>query len=200
MFKYGTWSVQKWYIMCSKWLVNCSKMVLNPTLNSGIYHINITVYSVSVHLWTLNVNHLHSNTSFEHHQNVQNTSTLCQKHLIKGPYADHILIPHGSTGSIFFFWFQMKAHIFLIANLKFRLQTPCSFGDMTENVKFSGIPINNFLCIFIIASSPGLHTFFCLWRVNKKLPQGETSQNAFQRSRSISWKWKIHMVKCAYHL
>ena len=103
MFKYGTWSVQKWYIMCSKWLVNCSKMVLNPTLNSGIYHINITVYSVSVHLWTLNVNHLHSNTSFEHHQNVQNTSTLCQKHLIKGPYADHILIPHGSTGSIFFF-------------------------------------------------------------------------------------------------
>ena len=27
---------------------------------------------------------------------------------------------------------------------------------------------------FIIASSPGMHTFFCLWRVNNKLPQGET--------------------------
>ena len=80
----------------------------------------------------------------------------------------------------------MKAHIFLIANLKFRLQTPCSFGDMAENVKLIGIPINNFLCIYIIASSPVLHTLFCLWRVNKKLPQGETSQNTFQRSRSIS--------------
>ena len=92
----------------------------------------------------------------------------------------------------------MKAHIFLIANLKFHLQTPCSFGDMAENVKLIGIPINNFLCIYIIASSPGLHTLFCLWRVNKKLPQGETSQNTFQRSRSISWKCKIHMVKWAH--
>ena len=92
----------------------------------------------------------------------------------------------------------MKAHIFLIANLKFRLQTPCSFGDMAENVKLIGIPINNFFCIYIIASSPGLHTFFCLWRVNKKLPQGETSQNTFQRSRWISWKCKIHMVKWAH--
>ena len=92
----------------------------------------------------------------------------------------------------------MKAHIFLIADLKFRLQTPCSFGDMAENVKLIGIPINNFLCIYIIASSPGLHTLFCLWRVNKKLLQGETSQNTFQRSRSISWKCKIHMVKWAH--
>ena len=49
---------------------------------------------------------------------------------------------------------------------------------MTKNVKFIGIPENN-LCIFIIASSPGVHTFFCLWGVNKKLPQGETSQNDF---------------------
>ena len=92
----------------------------------------------------------------------------------------------------------MKAHIFVIANLKFRLQTPCSFGDMAENVILIGIPINNFLCIYIIASSPGLHTLFCLWRVNEKLPQGETSQNTFQRSRSISWKSKIHMVKWAH--
>ena len=91
----------------------------------------------------------------------------------------------------------MKAHIFLIANLKFCLQTPCSFGDVAENVKLIGKPINN-LCIYIIASSPGLHTLFCLWRVNKKLPQGETSQNTFQRSRSISLKCKIHMVKWAH--
>ena len=115
---------------------------------------------------------------------------LCVKGILdlnfKGPYAEHILIPPGSTGSSVFFWFRMKAHIFLIANLKFRLQTPCSFGDMAGNVKLIGIPINNFLCIYIIASSTGLHTLFCLWRVNKKLPQGETSQNTFQRSRSIS--------------
>ena len=92
----------------------------------------------------------------------------------------------------------MKVHIFLVANPKFQLQIVCSFGDMTKNVKFIGIPENNFLCIFIIASSPGVHTFFCLWRVNKKLPQGETSQNAFQRSRSINLKWKIYMSKWAY--
>ena len=51
---------------------------------------------------------------------------------------------------------------------------------MTKNVKLIGIPENNFLCIFILASSPGVRTFFRLWRVNKKLPQGETSQNALR--------------------
>ena len=69
---------------------------------------------------------------------------------------------------------------------KIHLQILCSSGDMTKNVKLIGIPENNFLCIFITASSPGVHSFFCLWRVNKKLPQGETSQNAFQKSRSIN--------------
>ena len=69
---------------------------------------------------------------------------------------------------------------------------------MAENVKLIGIPIINFLCIYIIASSQGLHTLFCLWRVNKKLPQGETSQKTFQRSRSISWRCKIHMVIWAH--
>ena len=81
----------------------------------------------------------------------------------------------------FFFLYQMKAHIFVITNPKFQLQILCSFGDLTKNVKFIGIPENNFLCIFIIASSPGEHTFFCLWKVNKKLPEGEIS-----RSRSIN--------------
>ena len=107
---------------------------------------------------------------------------------LKGPYADHILIPQGSTGRSTFFWYQMKAHIFLVANPKFQLQILCGFGDMTKNMKLIGIPANNFLCIFIIASPPGVHTLFCLWRVNKKLPHGETSQNAFQRSRSINEK------------
>ena len=80
----------------------------------------------------------------------------------------------------------MKAHIFLIANPKVQLQTLCSFGYITKSVKLNGIPVNNFLCIFIIASSPGVHTFFCFWRVNKKIPQVEASQNAFQRSKSIN--------------
>ena len=77
------------------------------------------------------------------------------------------------------FFYQMKAHIFLFANPKFQLQILCSSGDITKNVKLNVIPENNFLCIFIIASSSGVHTFFCLWRVNKKLPQGETLLNAF---------------------
>ena len=77
----------------------------------------------------------------------------------------------------------MKAHIFLIANPKFQLQIIGSFGDITKSVKLNGIPENNLLCIFIIASSPRVHTFFCLWRVDKNFPQGETSQNAFQRLR-----------------
>ena len=46
----------------------------------------------------------------------------------------------------------MKVHIFLVANQKFQLQILCSFGDMTKNVKLIGIPENNFLCVFIIAS------------------------------------------------
>ena len=40
-------------------------------------------------------------------------------------------------------------------------------------MKLNGIPENNFLCIFIIASSTGVNTFFYLWRANKKLPQGK---------------------------
>ena len=65
----------------------------------------------------------------------------------------------------------MKAYIFLISNPKFQLQILCSFGDITKSVKIIGIPENNFLFIFILASSPGVHTFFCFWRVNKMLPQ-----------------------------
>ena len=81
---------------------------------------------------------------------------------------------------VVYFLISMKAPIFLIANPKFQLQILCSFGDTTKSVKLIGIPENNFLCIFILASSPGVHTFFCLWRVNKKLPEDETSQIHFR--------------------
>ena len=68
----------------------------------------------------------------------------------------------------------MKAHISLIAGLKFRLQTPCSFGEKSG--------------VFIRASSTGLHTFFCSFASGgkEKAAQGETLQNAFQTPRSIS--------------
>ena len=62
-------------------------------------------------------------------------------------------------------------------------------------MKLNGIPENNFLCIFIIASSPGVHTFFCLWRVNKKLPRGETSQNAFSEVKVNQFKVKSMHVR-----
>ena len=48
----------------------------------------------------------------------------------------------------------MKAHIFLVVNPKFQLQILYSFGDIAKNVRFIDIPENDFLCIFIIASSP----------------------------------------------
>ena len=56
----------------------------------------------------------------------------------------------------------MKAHIFLVANPKFQLQILCSFGDMTKNVKFIGIPENTFLCIFIIIASIPRGAYFLL--------------------------------------
>ena len=88
-------------------------------------------------------------------QNVKNSATFSST----TPYADHILIPQGSTGSSTFFWYPTKGLIFLFANPKFQLQILCSFGDITKNVKLIYIPKNN-LCIFIIASSPGVQTAF----------------------------------------
>ena len=93
--------------------------------------------------------------------------------------------PRAQQEVVDFFLCQMKAHIFLIVNLKFQLQILCSFGDTIQNVKLNGTPENNFLYIFITASSPGVPTFFCLWRVNKKLPAGETSQHFRGQDQSI---------------
>ena len=114
---------------------------------------------------------------------------------VKGPYADHILIPQGSTGSSIFFDIKWKPIFFLLQIQNFSFKFFVFLEILQKSVKLNGIPENNFLCIFIIASSPGVHTFFCLRRVNKKLPQGETSQNAFQRSRSINYEWKNMYVK-----
>ena len=105
---------------------------------------------------------------------------------VKGPYADHILIPQGSTGSSIFFDIKWKPIFFWLQIQNFSFKFFVVLEIYKKMVKLIGIPENNFFCIFITASSPGVHTFFCFWRVNKKLPQGETSQNAFQRSRSIN--------------
>ena len=73
------------------------------------------------------------------------------------------------------------------------LSTAPKSGHRYDVIPGSPIPINNFLCIYIIASSQGLHTLFCLWRVNKKLPQGETSQIHFkgqgQSAESVKYTW-----------
>ena len=80
----------------------------------------------------------------------------------------------------------MKAHIFLVSNPKFELQILCSFGDMTKNVKLIGIPENNFLCIFINSFIPRGAYFLLPLESKQEATSGETSQNAFQRSRSIN--------------
>ena len=64
-----------------------------------------------------------------------------------------ILIPKGSTGGSTFFWCQMKAHIFLIIIPKFQLQIHHTLEVIRENIPISGVPILNFLRIFITDSS-----------------------------------------------
>ena len=56
-----------------------------------------------------------------------------------------------------YFLVSTESPHFLIANLKFHLETPGSFGDMTDTVKFSGIPINNYQSFGIIVT---VSTFF----------------------------------------
>ena len=57
----------------------------------------------------------------------------------------------------------MKARICLVANPKFQLQIRFSSEYMIKNVKLIGVPENNYLCIFIIASSPrGAYFLFTL--------------------------------------
>ena len=89
----------------------------------------------------------------------------------------------------------MKAHIFLIANPKFQLQILCSFGDITKSVKLIGIPEKKFLMYFHNSLIPRGTYFFCLWRVNNKLPQGETSQNEVLAVKVNQLKVKIMNVK-----
>ena len=51
---------------------------------------------------------------------------------LKGPYAEHVFIPGGQL-EVKNCLVSNESHNFLIANLKFRFHTPCSFGNMIEN-------------------------------------------------------------------
>ena len=55
---------------------------------------------------------------------------------LKEPYANHILIPW-TQSEVVYILYQMKAHIFLIANPKFQLQILCSLEDITKSVKLN---------------------------------------------------------------
>ena len=91
----------------------------------------------------------------------------------------------------------MKAHIFLIITPKFQLQIHYTLKVIAKNVTFSVVPIS-ILCIFITASSPVSHTYFCPRRENKKQPWYKIVQSVSQGSRSISWEWKILMSKWSH--
>ena len=63
------------------------------------------------------------------------------------------------------FWCQMKAHI-LIITPKSQLQIRYTLEVIAENAPISGVPFWIFLCIFITASPPVSHTYFCPRREN----------------------------------
>ena len=78
------------------------------------------------------------------------------------------------------FWYQMKAHIFLIITQKFHLQIHYTVAAIAENVLISGIPILIFLCIFITASSPVSLSYFCPRSENNKQPWGKIVENVLR--------------------
>ena len=92
----------------------------------------------------------------------------------------------------------MKAHVFLIVNSKFQLQILCSFGDNTKSVKLIGIPENNLLCIFIIASSPGVHTFVLPLESKQEATWGWNFTKCISEVKVNQLKVKICMLKWAY--
>ena len=77
--------------------------------------------------------------------------------------------PPGLNQKWYFFWSQIKAHIFLIITQKFQLQIHYMLAVIAENVPIFGIPILIFLCIFITGTFPVSHSYFCPRRENKNL-------------------------------
>ena len=66
-----------------------------------------------------------------------------------------------------------ESHIFLIANLKFRLQTPCN-SEISESFKFSGKQNKKQFLMYFLTPNVA-YILLPLERVNKKVPQSETS-------------------------
>ena len=80
----------------------------------------------------------------------------------------------------------MKARYFLTIIPKFQLQIHYTLEGTAENVQVIGVPILIILCIYITASSPVSHTYFCPRKENKKQATGETSQNvSYDQDQSI---------------
>ena len=98
---------------------------------------------------------------------------------------------------ILLFWCLNNAYIFLIIAPKFQLQIHYILEVLAEKCRptCTYFRYTNliFLFIFITASSPVGHTYFCPRRENRKQHWGKILQNVSKGSRWISCKWKIHM-------
>ena len=110
------------------------------------------------------------------------------------PYADHILIPRAQP-EVVHFLVSNESPYFSSCKSKISASNSLQFWRYDKKCEVSWYTRYNFLWVFIIASSPWVHTFFCLWRVNKKLPQDETSQNAFSEVKVNQLKVKNIHVK-----
>ena len=109
-----------------------------------------------------------------------------------------ILIPRGSTESGTFF--GVKWNVFH-CNLKISTSNSVYTSAVTaENLPISGIglPILIFLCIFITASSPVSHSYFCPRRENKKQPWGKIVQHCVSGVKVDQLRMKIHMPKLVH--
>ena len=121
---YQNWACIMHYLKIMNF--SCIIVVLTPNQHSAIFKISVAKAWNRLKSWTLAESFLFL--------------LYPQSTIFKGPYADHILIPQGSTGRSTFFDIKLKAHIFLFANPKFQLQILYSFGDITKNGKLNGIP------------------------------------------------------------
>ena len=105
--------------------------------------------------------------------------------------------PKASTRSstFFIYIYQMKAHIFLFANPKFQLQILCSFGDNNKNCEVNWYTRKYFLCIFIIVSSPGVHTFFLPLESKQEATLGWNFKKCISEVKINQYKVKNMHVK-----
>ena len=117
-----------------------------------------------IYIWQslkcIETNCLHLIISSHVHKSYKFYNVLNDLLAIKVVCSHCILIPQDSTGSSTLCC-QMKVHVFLIITPKFQLQIHYTLVVIAESVPISGIPILVFLYIFITASFPMSHSYFC---------------------------------------